>query len=133
MKTNYIFPKVILLITMMVVLSAEFTSAQVGPDIALWYGDEQSFGQLGVPQRWVNILGNVSDTDGVDSLYYTLNGGSKVMLSIGPDSRRLQSTGDFNIDLATDDLTDGVNTVIITATDNLDNRTEEYRNRQLHQ
>ncbi|MCD4683665.1 MAG: DUF1349 domain-containing protein, partial [Bacteroidales bacterium] len=89
------------------------------PDIAIWYGNEQTFGQQGVPQPWVNILGNVSNVDGVPSLHYTLNGGSNVTLSIGPDGRRLQSSGDFNIDLATSDLIDGANSVIITATDNL--------------
>ncbi|MCD4729373.1 MAG: hypothetical protein K8R74_02150, partial [Bacteroidales bacterium] len=84
-----------LLISMMIILSAEFTSAQ-GPDIDVWYGDEQSFGQEGVPQRWVNILGNVSDADGVASLHYTLNGSSNVTLSIGTDGKRLQSEDDFN-------------------------------------
>ena len=27
--------------------------------IDIWYGDEQRFGHLGVPQRWVNVLGRV--------------------------------------------------------------------------
>lgn len=27
--------------------------------IEIWYGDEQHFGHLGVPQRWINVLGRV--------------------------------------------------------------------------
>lgn len=117
-NTISIFSKVILLISIMIIFSPKSTSAQDGPDIAIWYGDVQSFAQQGVPQPWVNILGNVSDVDGVASLFYTLNGGSNVTLSIGPDGRRLQLSGDFNIDLATSDLIDGANSVIITASDN---------------
>ena len=122
-STNHILSKLTFLISMMVILSINFASAQ-GPDIDIWYGDEQSFGQEGVPQRWVNILGNVSDADGVNSLYYTLNNGSNVTLSIGSDGRRLQSSGDFNVDLDVKDLIDGTNTVIITAIDNLSNQTD---------
>ena len=30
------------------------------PVFNVWYGDNQTFGQLGTPQRWVNTLGNMS-------------------------------------------------------------------------
>ena len=106
-----------LILTMVVVTMTPATARAQGPVIDVWYGLNQSFGQLGTSQPWANVLGNVSDPDGVASLVYTLNGGSPVSLTIGPDSRRLQSSGDFNVDLAIADLVEGVNTVVITATD----------------
>jgi len=97
-------------------------------DIDIWYGSHQVFGDLGNPQRWVNVLGNVSDPDGVASLTYSLNGGPESPLSIGPeDNSRLAAEGDFNVDIALTDpnLSDGLNSVVITATDNLDIKTVE--------
>lgn len=91
--------------------------AQGAPVVEVWSGLTQQFGHIGAPQPWANILGNVSDADGISSLSYTLNGGSAVTLTVGSDGRRLQSTGDFNVDLATADLLDGPNTVVITAVD----------------
>ena len=46
-----------------------------GPFIDIWYGSDQSFGAIGQPQTWINILGNVSDDDDdISSLTYSLNG-----------------------------------------------------------
>ncbi len=42
------------------------------PAINVWYGLNQTFGQLGTPQQWINILGSVT---GATSLTYSLNGG----------------------------------------------------------
>ena len=100
------------------IFAAAPASAQDSPVIDVWSGLTQQYGHIGDPQPWVNILGNVSDADGISTLVYTLNGGSDVTLTVGPDGRRLQSSGDFNIDLATADLVDGPNTVVITAVDN---------------
>lgn len=95
---------------------------QETPAIDIWYGSQQDFGVIGQPQPWVNILGNVSDQDGIYSLKYSLNSGSLIDLTVGPDFRRLAFPGDFNIDLATADLfTETLNTVVITATDTLGN------------
>jgi hypothetical protein len=100
--------------------------AGVGPPlIDLWYGTDQSFGQLGLPQVWVNILGNVSDADGVASLTYSLNSGPVKPLNMGPDVYRLAEPGDFNIDIPTADLLDGINSLFITAVDSLDNTSVE--------
>ncbi|MCR8726843.1 cadherin-like domain-containing protein, partial [Frigidibacter sp. ROC022] len=77
-------------------------SVLVGNPIDVWYGLDQSFGTPGEAQSWINILGNVSGD--VTSLSYTLNGGTPVALSVGPDTRRLQDNGDFNIDIIYDDL-----------------------------
>ncbi|MFV9691925.1 MAG: InlB B-repeat-containing protein, partial [Desulfobacteria bacterium] len=100
------------------------------PLIQVWYGSEQTFGSLGNPQRWVNVLGNVSDPDGVSVLKYSLNpqsenGESEVPLTIGPGYYRLANTGDFNVEIALTDLRDGVNHVIVTAEDSLGNETAE--------
>jgi len=69
----------------------------------------------------VDILGNVYDLDGIASLVYSLNGAPDSLLSLGPDSRRLVSDGDFNIEIVTTDLFDGANEIVITATDNVAN------------
>lgn len=91
--------------------------------IDIWYGDNQRFGQHGNPQQWINILGNVSDPNGISSLKYSLNNGHELPLTIGPDGLRLQSTGDFNIEIAYTDLICGINQVEITAINNLNDTT----------
>ncbi|MFH1843685.1 MAG: DUF1349 domain-containing protein [bacterium] len=98
------------------------------PTVDVWYGLDQSFGQVGTPQNWVNILGNVADPDGIESLTYTINGSPDSVLSVGPDFRRLAEDGDFNIDLAITDLLSGANTIEITATDSLGFDTTETVN-----
>ena len=104
------------------------------PVIDVWYGDEQSYGGVGIPQPYYNVVGNVSDPDGVASLSYSLNGGPSTTLSIGTDNRRLANPGDFNVDLVEAALVDGTNEVVITATDTLGNSrsqsvTVEYTDR----
>jgi len=93
-------------------------SAMAGnPQITLWYGDHQDFGQLGVPQRWVNILGTVTGAERVDSLYYSLNSGPPSQLNVGPDGYRLVGEGDFNVEIDYADLDPGANDVLLTAVD----------------
>ena len=90
------------------------------PVIDVWYGDIQNFGDHGQPQNWVNILGNVQDTDGVVAMSYTLNGGPSRSLNLGPgEGRRIHEAGDFNADIAWDDLQSGANYVQLSATDGL--------------
>ena len=107
------------------------TASAASPVIDVWYGTNQQFGHIGNPQPYVNILGNVSDTDGdflrdsSSTLEYTLNGTGPFTLAIGPDGRRLAEAGDFNIDINIADLLDGDNTVVITATDDASNSSEE--------
>ena len=91
-----------------------------GPLIDVWYGSQQSFGDLGEPPWAINILGNVSDADGLGPLTYSLNGGAAEPLSIGP-FRRLADPGDFNVEIAFADLSPGANTVEILAEDGLGN------------
>jgi len=87
------------------------------PLISLFYGPSQSFGQVGQPQHQINVLGNVSDPDGIRSISYSLNGKLPQPLSIGPDTRRLLEAGDFNVELFDEELEQGTNTLVITATD----------------
>lgn len=82
--------------------------------ITVWYGSSQAFGQLGIPQRWINILGT---TTGATSLSYRLNGGDPQPLSIGPDTQRLYDDGSFNVEIGYELLVPGANTVEITASD----------------
>jgi hypothetical protein len=98
------------------------------PTINVWYGDNQTFGNNGIGQVWVNIQGNVSDVAGVSSLTYALNGGPSVPLSIGPDNRRLDRPGDFNVDIDISAVNVGANTVVISATNSLGNTSERTVN-----
>jgi hypothetical protein len=91
------------------------------PSIEVWYTLEQRFGHIGNPQRWVNILGNASDPQGISSLTYSLNGESPLELTVGPDGWRLAEEGDFNVEIDYSDLLSGSNEVVIMATDNLTN------------
>ena len=93
--------------------------------IDIWYGPEQHFGQVGIPQRWINILGNVSAAKGLQSLTYTLNGDEAIAMSVGEDGRRLAHAGDFNIDIDTARLVAGKNTIHIAATDSSGNAITE--------
>lgn len=104
-----------LLLTLVAAL-ALVAPATAAPTIDVWYGDYQEFGQLGIPQQWVNVLGTVEDpTHGVTSLTYSLNGGPDLPLSIGPDDRRLYFAGDFNVEIDFLVLLDGMNSVVIEA------------------
>ncbi|MCK4960498.1 MAG: fibronectin type III domain-containing protein, partial [Planctomycetes bacterium] len=67
----------------------------------------------------INILGNVSGSNSITSLSYSLNSGPSISLSLGPDTRRLSYAGDFNVDIPCDDLTEGANVVTITAIDSV--------------
>lgn len=93
------------------------TLAGGGPAIDVWNGTDQTFGAHGRSQAWANIMGNAVDSDGVSSMTYSLNGGEEQPITVGPNERRLQDTGDFNADIPFDDLAVGVNEVRLTATD----------------
>jgi hypothetical protein len=94
-----------------------FTPTSTLPEISIWYGSVQKFGHIGTAQRWVNVLGNVADEDGVASLVYSLNQGPTEPVSLGPDTRRLANPGDFNVEIDRAALVAGQNQVVITATD----------------
>lgn len=85
------------------------------PVISFFYGDSQPFGHNGTPQRYVNVLGNISDTAEVLGASYVLNDAPSKTLFIGADRKRLACTGDFNIELATHALHPGINRLTVTA------------------
>jgi regulation of enolase protein 1 (concanavalin A-like superfamily) len=82
-----------------------------GPHIDVWYGQEQTFGHLGRPLRWINLLGTVSDADGIAFLDYSLNGGPRRQVTISDGNLRIAHSGDFNLELDPADLDPGANTV----------------------
>lgn len=104
---------------------AATTTTSDGPVIDAWYGDTQRFGGRGLTQPSVNVLGNVSDGDGIQSLRYSLNGAPSQALSMGPNLRRLQYEGDFNADIRYTDLDVGSNAVTITAIDGIGEVTQK--------
>lgn len=109
------------LLTALVVMADLYTPVyalfdRTPPRISIWYGSRQTFGKPGLAQRWVNVLGNASDPEsGIHRLTYRLNGGQAVELSVGPDERRLNAPGDFNVDLDPAALRSGENTLRIEA------------------
>jgi len=107
------------------VFTTTSSSGTGGPNIDVWYGAYQAFGQAGVPQRFINILGKVSDADGLSSLTYSLGGAPPLPLSVGPDRARLASVGDFNVEIAYLSLPVGVSAVTVRAVDGLGNETVE--------
>ncbi len=103
----------------------EIVAKEDGPVFDIWYGPHQSFGEMGLPQQWVNLLGNVGAPSGIKSLAYSLNNQELKHLNVGPDERRLACEGDFNIEIPYINLGPGENLVDIRAVDNDGNTTNE--------
>ena len=93
--------------------------------IDIWYGDSQEFGQLGLPQKWINIPGNVQSENGIQSLAYKLNDSESRALTLGSDLHRLAAEGDFNVDMAVNDCLEGENILILSALDSAGNSLEK--------
>jgi hypothetical protein len=106
-------------------LSSVMAGEEPGVLIEVWYGDEQSFGHLGHPQRWVNILGHASPGDELRALTYSLNGAAPQPLSFREDNKRLARTGDFNVEIDRARLSEGENRIVLHAT----NRTGQIAER----
>jgi hypothetical protein len=81
----------------------------------VWHGPVQQFGHLGEPQRWVNVLGNISPASEVAAATCTLNRQPPRPLTLGTDLHRLAARGDFNVELNWDDLRPVTNHLTITA------------------
>jgi len=101
------------------------TPPAANASINIWHDSTPSFGQRGVPQRWVNVQGTVTDPQGILRVQYRLNGGPWTTMQLGPDVRRLTSPNSFNVDLAVADLRSGSNALTIRVTDNLAGITTE--------
>ena len=74
------------------------------PEINIWYGHQQHFGFPGRAQRWINILGNITNPEMVTEASYQLNSGPVQPLTLGSDLHRLARPGDFNVEIGYDDL-----------------------------
>ena len=114
----------------LIVLSGIVQPVFAAPTIEVWSGNNQQYGVPGLAQPYINVLGRVSDSSGVASLSYTLNGGAPVTLSIGPDEKRLQAAGDFNADIPVGSLLNGSNQVVIQAASNNGSATTQTINIQ---
>ncbi len=93
--------------------------------IDVWYGDRQSFGIPGNPQRAINILGNIQSDLPLNTLEYSLNGKDFRPLSKGIDGHRLAREGDFNVEIQRFLLHEGMNDLLIRAIDSIGNKSEE--------
>jgi len=98
------------------------------PSIDLWHGDNQAFGSVGEPQPLTNVLGNVTDPDGISKLVYSLNGGPNQKLGIGAGGTTLHLPGDISVNTPFSGLMTGDNSIVITATDTLGNQSVEEMN-----
>jgi hypothetical protein len=87
--------------------------SEPGLAVRIWYGKRQRFGDPGVPQRWVNLLGTVEGP--ARRLRFSLNGGLWKEVSLGPNDTRLAARGDFNIEIDVRALRAGANLVAIEA------------------
>lgn len=102
--------------------AADQPAAVAAPQITLWYGARQPAGVPGLPQEWIDVLGNVSFAGSDPSLRYKLNGSAYQPLNFGgngsvADGRRLYDPGDFVINLAVADLQEGNNVITVRAVD----------------
>lgn len=97
------------------------TPSHSPPIVDVWYGPRQRFGHLGVPQRYLNILGNVrpATPDGppIHSLRWGLTDSAFTPLCLGPTAFRLAKAGDFNIEIEAANLTPGTHNVHLVVND----------------
>ena len=91
--------------------------AQEPLSIDFWYGDTQRFGHLGHPQRWINVLGHVSPATNLSSLQFDLNEDGPRSLNFDASPTRIAKSGDFNVEIARDQLRPGTNELTFIATD----------------
>ncbi len=96
--------------------------APQGPTVTIFEGALQEAGANGLPQPMWNLLGNAKDDDGVQSVTVSVNGGSAQALALGPDTFRLDRLGDFNAEIPYTLLFEGINQILVRATDGLGNQ-----------
>lgn len=115
--------RIVLIVLLVAILPDDLVPAEKTPgssdkpEIVIWYGDNQRFGHLGIPQPMINILGNVSGKKGIAALTWSLNGGAPRDLSLGCNLHRLAKPGDFNVEIDHRELLDGKNEVVLAAID----------------
>lgn len=96
-----------------------------GPAIRVWHGEPQRFGDIGFPQRWLNVLGRADDPDGVAEISYRLDGGPATALVHDPaENARIDEPGDFNVQLDRTAIAPGTHVLTLTAVDGVGNVSE---------
>lgn len=93
----------------------EVSSATTPQTINLWYGHQQRFGHIGQAQAWVNILGNIHEPEKIDRVSFQVNEDAERLITLGSDRHRLAMPGDFNIELAWEELPLDTNRVTVRA------------------
>ena len=119
-KKSFLYRGVVHIPFLLVILVLILPLPVIASDINVWYGEAQNFGEIGLAQKWVNILGHVSEPESLQSftVTYPVAGVPTVFnLSVGPDDRRLNDAGDFNVEIDFTDLALGPNNVLIEARD----------------
>src|SRR5690606_4535522 len=61
--------------------------------IDVWHGDGMVVRLDSWGQTYVNIVGRITDPDGIARVSYSLNGAAPVAMSLGPNDRRLVAPG----------------------------------------
>ena len=92
------------LCTVVIFSSCEPKKTTEKESIVFWYGKKQTFGALGHPQKQINILGRIYNSEEKSTAFYSLNGGPLMLLTLGSDLHRLANRGDFNVELYRDTL-----------------------------
>ncbi len=91
------------------------------PLIDLWHNDRPRVAARGRAQPWANVLGGITCDDApIYTAAYQCNDGPFTPLVLGPSAYRLRQPGDFNIELAFDELRAGENVVQIWANNHAD-------------
>lgn len=87
------------------------------PIIDFWYGDDQTFGNIGDSHPLMNVLGSIKPASHAANIWWQLNSDKSKQLVIGPDLHRLARPGDFNIEIDRSRLRHGKNRLRITLHD----------------
>lgn len=106
---KYLFDLVLFLSISGAVLSQTYEQG-----IILWHGNPQVFGNKGISQPFVNILGEVKSPEQLYTLSYHFKG-KRYPLPVGPSAFRLASPGSFNIEIDRTELLPGEHNLRIIA------------------
>jgi len=87
-------------IVILLIFGFQLTAFSQEPEhkIDLWYGNHQIFGNAGIQQPMINIIGQVKNPENLYCLTYSFNG-MRVPIPVGPSAFRLVEPGEFNIEI----------------------------------
>jgi hypothetical protein len=103
------------------------------PTITVWHGEPQVFGELGFPQRWLNVLGRADDPNGLSRVEYQLDDGPVRELIFDPaQNLRINRFGDFNVQIDRTAVLPGDHILTLIAVDGLGNQTKRFVRLRVH-